>query len=106
MAEAGSDVMGVDWRVPLDVARGRIRPGQAVQGNLDPALCLAPADVVEAETEKVLARGGGLGHVFNLGHGVMPDTDPGVLARVVDLVHAHTGDRDLDGGGEGPHRGA
>ena len=92
MASAGPDVVGVDWRVPLDVARARVRPARAVQGNLDPALCLAPWDVVESEARKVLAAGGGLGHVFNLGHGVLPDTDPGILARVVALVHAHPGD--------------
>jgi len=88
MGQAGPDVVGVDWRVPLDVARTRIAPTQAVQGNLDPALCLAPWEVLEAATREVLARGGGHGHVFNLGHGVMPDTDPAVLARVVELVHA------------------
>ena len=92
MADAGPDVVGVDWRVPLDAARGRISPGQAVQGNLDPAICMAPWEVVEAETRKVLARGGGTGHVFNLGHGVLPDTDPDVLARVVDVVHTSGGD--------------
>ena len=89
MSEAGPDVVGVDWRVTLDVARSRISPSQAVQGNLDPALCLAPWDVLEAATRRVLAEGAtGPGHVFNLGHGVLPDTDPGMLARVVDLVHA------------------
>ncbi|HUP70207.1 MAG TPA: uroporphyrinogen decarboxylase [Acidimicrobiales bacterium] len=88
MGQAGPDVVGVDWRVPLDVARRRIGPGQAVQGNLDPALCLAPWHVLEAATRKVLAEGAGPGHVFNLGHGVMPDTDPGLLQRVVELVHA------------------
>ena len=92
MAGAGPDVVGVDWRVPLDEARGRIAPGRAVQGNLDPAVCLAPWEVVEAEAAKVLARGGGRGHVFNLGHGVLPDTDPEVLSRVVELVHAWGGD--------------
>jgi uroporphyrinogen decarboxylase len=87
MGQAGSDVMGVDWRVALDVARTRVGPTQAVQGNLDPALCLAPWDVLEAATRKVLAEGAGPGHVFNLGHGVMPDTDPGVMEQVVELVH-------------------
>jgi uroporphyrinogen decarboxylase len=89
MAGAGPDVVGVDWRVPLDEARRRIGPDAAVQGNLDPAICLAPWAVVEAETREVLARAGDRpGHVFNLGHGVLPETDPGILAAVVDLVHA------------------
>ena len=87
MGEAGADVVGVDWRVPLDAARARIGSGTAVQGNLDPAVCLAEWDVVEAEARKVLARGSGEGHVFNLGHGVLPETDPDVLTRLVDLVH-------------------
>jgi uroporphyrinogen decarboxylase len=87
MAEAGADVVGVDWRVPLDEARRRVGPGVAVQGNLDPALCFAPWEVVEAETRRVLAEGGGTGHIFNLGHGVLPETDPDVLARIVEVVH-------------------
>jgi uroporphyrinogen decarboxylase len=95
MASAGPSVVGVDWRVPLDEARARVGPGVAVQGNLDPALCLAPVPVVEAAARDVLARaglggGGGRGHIFNLGHGVLPETDPGVLAVVADLVHAET----------------
>ncbi len=89
MGTSGADVVGVDWRVPLDEARRRVGPGHAVQGNLDPALVLAPWGVVEAETEDVLARAGTEpGHVFNLGHGVLPETDPTVLERVVELVHA------------------
>ena len=87
MGEAGADVVGVDWRVPLDVARERV-PGKAVQGNLDPAVCLAPWPVVAERTRDVLRRNGGRpGHIFNLGHGVLPELDPGVLAQVVDLVH-------------------
>jgi uroporphyrinogen decarboxylase len=87
MAEAGADVVGIDWRVPLDVARQRV-PGKAVQGNLDPAVCLAPWPVVAERTRDVLARNAGRpGHIFNLGHGVLPELDPGVLAQVVDLVH-------------------
>ncbi len=88
MGEAGADVVGVDWRVPLGEARRRVG-GRAVQGNLDPVMCLAPLEVVEAEARRVLAQAGGLpGHIFNLGHGVMPETDPGVLTRVAELVHA------------------
>ncbi|MDP1819367.1 MAG: uroporphyrinogen decarboxylase [Acidimicrobiales bacterium] len=88
MGDAGADVVGVDWRVPLDVARARV-PGKAVQGNLDPAVCMAPWEVVADRTRDVLRRNAGRpGHVFNLGHGVLPELDPGVLAKVVDLVHA------------------
>ncbi len=88
MAAAGADVVGVDWRVPLDAARARLGDGVALQGNLDPAVCLAPSDVVAAEATDVLRRNGGHpGHVFNLGHGVLPETDPDALARLVDLVH-------------------
>jgi uroporphyrinogen decarboxylase len=94
MATAGADVIGVDWRVPLDVARGRVGPQHAVQGNLDPALCGAPWPVVEAATRQVLADGAadgtGTGHVFNLGHGVLPEADIGILGAVVDLVHAES----------------
>jgi uroporphyrinogen decarboxylase len=89
MASAGPDVVGVDWRVPLDTARTRLGDGVALQGNLDPALCLAPWPVVADAARDVLARAGTApGHVFNLGHGVLPNTDPGILAALVDLVHA------------------
>jgi uroporphyrinogen decarboxylase len=94
MATAGSDVVGVDWRVPLNEARKRIGPDLAIQGNLDPALCVATWPVVEAATRQVLARGAadgsGTGHIFNLGHGVLPEADVGILAAVVDLVHAES----------------
>ncbi len=91
MRRAGGDVIGVDWRTPLDVAWDRVGPGVAVQGNLDPAVLSAPWDVVEAETDRVLARVGSRdGHIFNLGHGVPPDTDPDTLRRLVDLVHEGT----------------
>ncbi len=82
-----TDVMGIDWRVPLDDGRERAG-GKPVQGNLDPALCLAPWSVVEARARDILERGRGVGHVFNLGHGVLPETDPDVLARLVDFVHS------------------
>ena len=86
---AGADVVGVDWRTPLSVARQRVGDGVALQGNLDPAICLAPWDVVATEVRAVLAANDGHpAHVFNLGHGVLPETDPTVLERVVDLVHA------------------
>jgi uroporphyrinogen decarboxylase len=88
MAMAGADVVGVDWRVPLDVARTRVPAGISLQGNLDPALTFAPWDVVAEATRDVLRRNAGNpGHIFNLGHGVMPETDPTVLERVVELVH-------------------
>jgi len=90
MAGAGAEVVGVDWRVPLDEARRRVGQGHALQGNLDPTTCLAPWDVVESQTRDVLERGGGTGHVFNLGHGVLPETDPDVLARIVEIVHEAT----------------
>ncbi|WP_027947017.1 uroporphyrinogen decarboxylase [Amycolatopsis taiwanensis] len=92
MREAGADVVGVDWRIPLDEAVRRLTAhGEAppvVQGNLDPALLGAPWPVLEAEVRRVAAEGrAAAGHIFNLGHGVPPDTDPEVLTRVVELVH-------------------
>lgn len=90
MAQTGPDVMGVDWRVPLDRARARLPEGLAVQGNLDPAVVLAPWEVIEDRARDVLERGGGRGHIFNLGHGVLPASDPDVLARLVEFVHGHT----------------
>jgi uroporphyrinogen decarboxylase len=92
MRDAGADVMGIDWRVPLDSARARLGDDVVLQGNLDPAACLAPMDVVEERTLDVLQRGGGSKHVFNLGHGVLPQTDPDVLKRVVDIVHGWSPD--------------
>jgi len=89
LGSAGADVVGVDWRLPLDVAARRVGPGRAIQGNLDPAIALAPWEVVEPRAREVLAAGRSAeGHIFNLGHGVLPDTDPDVLARLVDLVHS------------------
>ena len=87
MSDTGADVIGVDWHVPIDVARERVR-GKPVQGNLDPAVCLARWEVVAERTRDVLARiGGEPGHVFNLGHGVTPDIDPSILEKIVELVH-------------------
>ncbi len=88
MANAGSSVVGIDWRVPLGEARQRVRDDQAIQGNLDPSVLGAPWPVVEAETREVLREAGTApGHIFNLGHGVLPETDPDVLQRVLELVH-------------------
>jgi len=88
MASAGSDIVSVDWRVHLDEAWRRIGEDRGIQGNLEPAKLLAPFDVVEEAARDVLVRAaGGRGHVFNLGHGVLPDTPPDALRRLVDLVH-------------------
>ncbi len=90
MGDAGADVVGVDWRIPLDDAVRRIGPGYSVQGNLDPTLLFAPPEVVEREARRVLDEGrAARGHVFNLGHGVLPETDPDALTRLVDVVHAY-----------------
>ena len=89
MHEAGADVVGVDWRVDLDDARARLGDDVALQGNLDPTTILAGADVAVDRARDVLRRADGhRGHVFNLGHGVMPESDPDVLKRVIDTVHA------------------
>jgi uroporphyrinogen decarboxylase len=91
MAEAGADVIGVDWRVPLDEAARRVRPGKALQGNLDPAVLLADWTVIEPRAREVVYRGRAAeSHIFNLGHGVLPETDPALLARLVELVHAES----------------
>jgi len=91
MGEAGAEVVGVDFRVPLDEAARRVGPDRSLQGNLDPAIAFAPWDVVAERTRAVLAAGRGVrGHVFNLGHGVIPETDPDVLTRIVDLVHTES----------------
>ncbi|WP_219418621.1 uroporphyrinogen decarboxylase [Pseudonocardia nigra] len=89
MAEAGADVVGVDWRVPLDEAARRTGGTHAVQGNLDPAVLFADRASIEAEVRRIVAEGRRApGHVFNLGHGVLPETDPDVLTRLVELVHS------------------
>lgn len=91
MGEAGADVVGVDWRVPLDEAARRVGPGKALQGNLDPAVLFAPTPVVEAKTQEVLDAAAGLeGHIFNLGHGVMPNMSADALTRLVEYVHTST----------------
>jgi uroporphyrinogen decarboxylase len=90
-AAAGGDVIGVDWRVPLDAAWERIGHDRGIQGNLDGAVLLGPWERVEAGARDVLDRAGGRpGHIFNLGHGVLPETDPESLGRLVSLVHETT----------------
>ena len=89
MAEAGAEVIGVDYRLSLTEAVARTGGRHAVQGNLDPALLFAPWPVIEARVRQIVAEGKEApGHIFNLGHGVLPDTDPTVLTRVVELVHS------------------
>jgi uroporphyrinogen decarboxylase len=94
MAEAGATVVGVDWRTSLTDAATRVRSGTALQGNLDPVVLLAGWPVVEAAVHAVVEDGrravdaGAAGHIFNLGHGVLPSTDPGVITDVVGLVHS------------------
>jgi uroporphyrinogen decarboxylase len=91
MASAGATVVGVDWRLPLDEAVRRVPAGTVLQGNLDPATVFAPWSAVAERARDVLRRGqAAAGHVFNLGHGVLPETDPDVLARLVELVHTET----------------
>jgi uroporphyrinogen decarboxylase len=86
MAHAGGDVIGLDWRIPLDDG-WRLVPDRAVQGNLDPAVLLGPWERVDAAARDVLARAGGRpGHIFNLGHGVLPQTDPDRISRLTQLV--------------------
>jgi uroporphyrinogen decarboxylase len=91
MAATGGDVIGLDWRVPLDRGWELVGPDRGVQGNLDPAVLLGPWERTRLAAEAVLdAAGGRPGHVFNLGHGVLPATDPEHLGRLVDLVHERT----------------
>jgi uroporphyrinogen decarboxylase len=87
MRAVGADVVGVDWRIPLDEAARRIGAAPKVQGNLDPALLIADWPVIEAAVRRIVAEGSVAdGHIFNLGHGVPPTTDPGVLTAIVELL--------------------
>jgi uroporphyrinogen decarboxylase len=86
--QAGGTVLGVDWRTPLDVARRRVGSAVAIQGNLDPLLLLAPRELLSARVLEVLERAGSEpGHIFNLGHGILPETPPDAARYVVELVH-------------------
>jgi uroporphyrinogen decarboxylase len=85
----GVDAVGVDWRIPLDEASARLGAGVPLQGNIDPALLAAPWPVLQAHVDDVLDRGlAAPAHIVNLGHGVPPETDPEVLTRIVEWVHA------------------
>jgi uroporphyrinogen decarboxylase len=91
MAAVGGDVIGLDWRIPIERGWEIVGPEKGVQGNLDPTVLLGPWERVESATEGILtAISGRPGHVFNLGHGVLPDTDPAVLRRLVEVVHKRT----------------
>jgi uroporphyrinogen decarboxylase len=91
MARAGGDVIGLDWRIALDDGWAVVGEERGVQGNLDPAVLLGPWERIEAAARDVLARAGGrAGHIFNLGHGVLPGTDPDVISRLAELVQEST----------------
>ena len=94
MSEAGSEVMGVDWRVPLDAAATRFASPRVLQGNLDPAMLFAGTDVVRGEVSRIKAEaaraieaGDATGHIFNLGHGVLPTTDADAVTEAVRIIH-------------------
>ena len=90
LAEVPCDVLSVDWRVDLAAARRLVPERMALQGNLEPALLFAPPQVLEARARAVLAAGAaGRGHIFNLGHGILPQTPPAAVARLVEVVHGY-----------------
>jgi len=99
VAELDVDVIGVDWRSPLGAVRRVLGPGKAVQGNLDPAALFAPPEELRRQAAAVLAEAGPApGHIFNLGHGIWPETDPEAVARLVDYVHERTSVASAGGG--------
>jgi uroporphyrinogen decarboxylase len=87
VADLDVDVIGVDWRSPLGQVREILGPAKAVQGNLDPAALFAAPHELKRHADAVLEQAGPAGHIFNLGHGIWPDTDPDAVARLVDYVH-------------------
>lgn len=93
VADLDVDVIGVDWRSPLSVVRRKLGPGKAVQGNLDPAALFASPEDLRQHAARVLEEAGPEGHIFNLGHGIWPETDPDAVARLVDIVHEHSSRR-------------
>jgi uroporphyrinogen decarboxylase len=91
LADGGGDVIGVDWRIPIDEAWRRVGDNRGVQGNLDPNILLAGRETAIRRTRDILDRVGGRpGHIFNCGHGLLPGSDPDVLRAVVDFVHEYT----------------
>jgi len=101
VADLDVDVIGVDWRSPLGLVRRQLGTGKAVQGNLDPAALFAPPEDLRRHAVRVLQEAGPKGHIFNLGHGIWPETDPDAVARLVDTVHEyssrHRGGEELAG---------
>jgi uroporphyrinogen decarboxylase len=93
VADLEVDVIGVDWRSPLGLVRQKLGPGKAVQGNLDPAALFASPEDLCQQAVRVLEEAGPRGHIFNLGHGIWPETDPDALARLVDRVHDYSSRR-------------
>lgn len=94
MSEAGAEVMGIDWRVPLDVAAKRVQ-AKVLQGNLDPAILFAGTEAmtseigrIKGEAQAAINNGDAIGHIFNLGHGVMPNTDPDAITEAVRIIHS------------------
>jgi uroporphyrinogen decarboxylase len=91
MKRAGGDVIGLDWRVDLAEAWARLGSGVAVQGNLDPVVLLGPGELIEREARRILDKAEGRpGHIFNLGHGILPNTPVDHVARLIDTVHEYS----------------
>jgi uroporphyrinogen decarboxylase len=91
LQEAGGDIIGVDWHIDIDVARQRLKPDVAIQGNLDPVTLLAPWPEIEKRTREILDRVAGRpGYIFNLGHGILPNTPVDNVRRLIDFVHAYS----------------
>ncbi len=88
VAQAGGDVIGIDWRIDIAAARSQVG-GKAVQGNMDPVFLLAPIPEIEKRVKEILAGAGDTGHIFNLGHGIIPETPPDHVKALVDFVHEH-----------------
>ena len=91
LQEAGGDIIGVDWHIDIDVARQRLKPNVAIQVNLDPVTLLAPWPEIEKRTREILDRVAGRpGYIFNLGHGILPNTPVDNVRRLIDFVHAYS----------------